>query len=136
MGDVRVLIVDDQAPFREAMKMVVDISDGFECVGEAGDGRAAVDLAGALRPDLVLIDVQMPVMDGLTATRAIRLADPNVQVFALSTHESGNFADPAFAAGAAAFIPKSSFGAEMLAETWARVTSGAGGTDADASGTA
>ena len=124
MSDVRVLIVDDQLPFREAMRMVVDVSDGFECVGEACNGAEAVELARSLRPDLVLIDVQMPEMDGLTATRAIRLDDPTIHVVVLSTHESGDFAGPAAASGATAFIPKSSFGLEALAETWERAASG------------
>lgn len=124
MSDVRVLIVDDQFPFREAMRMVVDISDDFECVGEAADGAQAVELAAMLRPDLVLIDVQMPVMDGLAATRAIRLADPGIHVFVMSTHESDDFAGPAVEAGAAAFLRKSMFGMDALAEAWERVTSG------------
>ena len=122
MSDVRVLVVDDQLPFREAMRMVVDVSDDFECVGEAADGAQAVELAAALRPDLVLMDVQMPVMDGLAATRAIRLADPGIHVFVMSTHESGDFAGSAVDAGAAEFLRKSTFGMDALAEAWERAT--------------
>ncbi|MCB0994803.1 MAG: response regulator transcription factor [Acidimicrobiales bacterium] len=121
VGEVRVLIVDDQAPFREAMRMVVDVTDGFVCVGEARTGVEAVELAASLRPDLVLIDVQMPVMDGLEATQRICRHNSAVRVFVLSTHESGDFEGPATAAGAAAFLPKSLFGMEVLSATWDRV---------------
>ena len=67
MVHVRVLIVDDQLPFREAARMVVEMTDGFEVVGVAGDGESAVELCRSLDPDLVLMDVQMP---GIERTRS------------------------------------------------------------------
>lgn len=123
---VRVLIVDDQPPFRDAMRMVVDICDGFDCVGEACDGSEAVRLAEALQPDLVLMDVQMPVMNGLDATRAIGDVAHDAHVVLLSTHDSADFEEPAAAAGAASFISKSTFSMDVLEETWARLASGGG----------
>ena len=99
MTDVRVLIVDDQTPFREASKMVVEMTDGFEVVGEAENGEQAVEMAAELRPDLVLMDVQMPGIDGLEATRRIIASDDPPHVLVMSTHESGNFDQPAFDTG-------------------------------------
>ncbi|MGH2766519.1 MAG: response regulator transcription factor, partial [Actinomycetota bacterium] len=68
---VRVLIVDDQEPFRQAARAVVELTDGFEVAGEAETGEAAVDAARGLGPDLVLMDVNLPGIDGLEATRRI-----------------------------------------------------------------
>ena len=124
MTDVRVLIVDDQLPFREASRMVVELTDGFEVVGEAENGEDGVQLATDLRPDLVLMDVQMPGIDGLEATRRIVQLDDPPHVLVMSTHESGNYHEPALAAGAVAFLPKSSFGMDELEEVWARIETG------------
>ena len=119
MTDVRVLIVDDQVPFREASRMVVELTDGFEVVGEAENGEEGVELAANLSPDLVLMDVQMPGIDGLEATRRIMDLDDPPRVLVMSTHESGNYEGPAQAAGAIGFIPKSAFGMDELEEAWA-----------------
>ncbi len=121
MADVRVLIVDDQLPFREASRMVVEMTDGFEVAGEAENGEEGVALAEALRPDLVLMDVQMPGIDGLEATRRIRELDNPPHVVLMSTHESGDYQDTALTAGADAFIPKSEFGMDALGELWRQV---------------
>ena len=119
MSDVRVLIVDDQLPCREASRMVVEMTDGFEVAGEAVNGEEAVEMASTLRPDLVLMDVQMPGIDGIEATRRImRLEDPP-HVLVMSTHESGSYEEPALAAGAIGFLPKSMFSMDALEETWA-----------------
>jgi DNA-binding NarL/FixJ family response regulator len=116
---VRVLIVDDQAPFRAAAKMVVDLTDGFEVVGEAETGEASVEMARELAPDLVLMDVNLPGINGLDATRQI-LAEPtgSVVVLLLSTYEEEEYAPRAVECGAAAYIPKSAFGPDRLEEAW------------------
>lgn len=119
---IRVLIVDDQAPFRSAARFVVEASDGFEVAGEAESGEAAVAMAGELHPDLVLMDVKLPGIDGLEATRRIRAASNGaVTVLLLSTYETEDYESRAAECGAAAFIPKSQFGPERLAQAWEAV---------------
>jgi adenylate cyclase len=116
-GAVRVLVVDDQRPFRDAAKSVVEATPGFEVVGEADSGERAVELAATLAPDLVLMDVNLPDIDGLEATGRILAEAPDRIILALST-ESG-LATRAVASGAAAFISKSEFDPDRLAEAWA-----------------
>jgi DNA-binding NarL/FixJ family response regulator len=116
--NVRVLIVDDQVPFREASRMVVEMTDGFEVAGEAENGHRALELVADLRPDLVLMDVQMPGMDGIETTRRISALPDPPAVVVMSTHESGDYVGVAVAAGAIGFVPKSQFGFDTLAEMW------------------
>lgn len=115
---VRVLIVDDQEPFRSAAKMVVELTDGFEVAGEAGSGEDGVAMFSDLAPDLVLMDIKMPGMDGLEATRQILAGDPGARIVVLSTYEAGEFEERAHEAGAIAFISKSDFGPDALAGVW------------------
>jgi DNA-binding NarL/FixJ family response regulator len=117
---VRVLIVDDQEPFRLAARMVVDATDGFEVVGEAETGEASVELARELGPDLVLMDVNLPGINGLDATRQI-LAERSapIVVLLLSTYEEEEYAPRAAECGAAAYIPKAVFGPDKLESAWA-----------------
>jgi two-component system, NarL family, invasion response regulator UvrY len=123
---VRVLIVDDQAPFREVARTVVELTDGFEVAGEAEDGEAAVAAALDLRPELVLMDVNLPGIDGLEATRRILREATGVVVLMLSTYEAEEYAPQAAEAGAAAYIPKSEFEPDRLAAAWAEARGGAG----------
>jgi len=116
--DVRVLIVDDQLPFREASRMVVEMTDGFEVSGEAENGEQAIALVEELRPDLVLMDVQMPGIDGIETTRRITAHPKPPVVVVMSTHESGDYVDVALAAGAIGFVAKSQFGLDTLDEMW------------------
>jgi len=117
---VRVLIVDDQQPFRLAARAVVEATDGFEVAGEVDSGEAAVDAARDLDPDLVLMDVNLPGIDGLEATRRI-LGEKGdrVAILLLSTYEYEEYAPRAAEVGAAAYIPKSEFEPDRLAEAWA-----------------
>ena len=117
---VQVLIVDDQEPFRSAARMVVEMTDGFEVAGEAESGEEGVKLAAELQPDLVLMDVYLPGIDGMEATRRITSADDPPRVLVMSTHESVEFAQAALAAGAIAFIPKSQFGMDDLEAAWSQ----------------
>lgn len=117
-NSVRVLIVDDQTPFREASRMVVEMTDGFDVVGEAVNGLAALALVADLEPDLVLMDVQMPGIDGIETTRRISSIPDPPAVLVMSTHESQDYVGMAVAAGAVGFIPKSQFSFDMLAEMW------------------
>jgi DNA-binding NarL/FixJ family response regulator len=116
---VRVLIVDDQEPFRQAARVVVELTDGFEVAGEAETGEDAVERARELGPDLVLMDVNLPGIDGMEATRRI-LEDSGdgVVVLMLSTYEAEEYAPRAAEVGAAAYIPKSEFEPDRLADAW------------------
>jgi DNA-binding NarL/FixJ family response regulator len=115
---VRVLIVDDQEPFRSAAQLVVSLVDGFEVVGEAPTGEDGVRLAAELLPDLVLMDINMPGIDGLEATRRIVSAQPAIRVLVLSTYEAGEYEPLARAAGAVGFVSKSEFGPDHLLAAW------------------
>ena len=87
---VRVLVVDDQAPFRMAARMVLKRADGFELVGEAATGEESVDRVAELVPDLVLMDINMPGINGIEATRQIVAAKPETVVFLCSTYQLGD----------------------------------------------
>jgi DNA-binding NarL/FixJ family response regulator len=117
---VRVLIVDDQEPFRMAARLVVEATDGFEVVGEAETGESSVEMARDLAPDLVLMDVNLPGINGLDATRQILTERrDSVVVLLLSTYEEEEYAPRAAECGAAAYIPKAVFGPDRLEDAWA-----------------
>lgn len=120
---VGVLVVDDQAPFRDAARMVVELSDGFELVGEAHSGVQSVEMAADLQPRLVLMDINLPDIDGFEATRRIRRSSRPPVVVMLSTYEAVDYAERAIDAGAAAFLSKSVFTPDELRRTWDEVGS-------------
>jgi DNA-binding NarL/FixJ family response regulator len=103
---VRVLLVDDQALFREALGVLLDVADGVEIVGEAGDGAEAIAKAAELRPDVVLMDLRMPVLDGIAATRRLRVEQPEVRVLALTTFDDDEEVFAALRAGAVGYLLK------------------------------
>src|SRR5665811_2349446 len=92
LNTVRVLIVDDQEPFLSAARMVVDLAEGFDVIGEATTGEEGIELAEQLRPDLILMDVNLPGIDGLEATRQIlSRGDAVPAVVVLSTYGAGEY---------------------------------------------
>jgi DNA-binding NarL/FixJ family response regulator len=120
---VRVLIVDDQAPFRAAARDVVELADGFEVVGEAETGEASLESVRDLKPDLVLMDLNLPGIDGLEATRRILGDNPEqVIILVLSTYDADEMTPRVLEAGAFAYIPKAQFGPDELEEAWAEAS--------------
>ncbi|WAC65138.1 response regulator transcription factor [Agrococcus sp. SL85] len=115
MSPIRVLIVDDEALMRHALGVFVSSADDMVVAGEAADGAAAVRACGTLRPDVVLMDMQMPVMNGADATRAVLEAHPGTRVIALTTFTSERFLIPALRAGATAYLVKDTEPDELVA---------------------
>src|SRR5580700_11275005 len=113
-----VLIVDDQAPFRAAMKAVLRRTTEFELVGEAANGSEAVSLAEALHPALVLMDINMPEMNGIDATRALVSRQPGVVVILCSTYDAGDLPPEVATSGARAYLNKEHLGADALRRLW------------------
>ena len=114
-----VVVVDDQAPFRQAAKAVLRRLTCFEFAGEASSGPEAIELVDALRPALVLMDINMPDMGGIEATRRILSAHPEVVVFLCSTYDVEDLPPGAAGSGASAYVNKERFGAEVLRRLWA-----------------
>ena len=106
MSAVRVLVVDDQALFREALVTLLGARPEVEVTGEAGDGQQALERAAALQPDVVLMDLHMPVLDGIAATRRLRVEQPGVQVLALTTFDDDEDVFAALRAGALGYLLK------------------------------
>jgi DNA-binding NarL/FixJ family response regulator len=103
---VRVLLVDDQALFREALATLLGARTEVQVVGEAGDGFEALQRSEALRPDVVLMDLHMPVLDGIAATRRLRVEQPEVRVLALTTFDDDEDVFEALRAGALGYLLK------------------------------
>ena len=111
---IRVLLVDDHMIFRQCMRHLLDQQTGIEVVGEAGDGRVAIDLVRQLSPDAVVIDVVMPSMNGIDATRLILKDRPEVRVIALSMHGHQHFVREVLSAGASAYLLKECAFSELV----------------------
>ena len=111
---IRVLLVDDQTLFRESLGMLLAAQPDLEVVGEAANGAVALELIPTLRPHVVLMDLRMPVMDGVTATRQLRVAFPDVQVIALTTFDDDADVFAALRAGAVGYLLKDVSSAQLV----------------------
>lgn len=115
---VSVLLVDDQEPFRGAARVVLGRTDGFELVGEAQSGEQAVDLADQLDPDMVLMDINMPGINGIEATRRIVDAHPDTMVVLVSTYQASDLPTGVETSGAARYLNKEDLTPRVLRRLW------------------
>ena len=122
---VPVMVVDDQLPFRSAARAVLRRLPEFELVGEASSGVEAIAMADEVHPALVLMDINMPEMNGIEATRRIVAEHPDVVVILCSTYEFGDLPPDAGTSGARAYFNKERLGAETLRQLWDQRDSGA-----------
>jgi DNA-binding NarL/FixJ family response regulator len=119
-----VLIVDDQTPFRLAARAVLQRLAEFELAGEASSGAEAVDLAERLHPEMVLMDINMPQMNGIEATRQILAAHPGTVVILCSTYDVRDLPPEAAASGAAGYVHKEQLAGELIRRMWAERDAG------------
>lgn len=120
---IRLLIVDDQAMLRGALAALLDLEPDMQVVGAAGDGEEAIRAVAETAPDVCLMDIQMPGMDGIEATRAVRAANPGTQVLIVTTFARPGYLRAALDAGAAGFVVKDA-PVEQLADAVRRIHAG------------
>jgi DNA-binding NarL/FixJ family response regulator len=120
---MKVVIADDQALVRGGFRLILRAA-GMEVAAEAADGAQAVTAVLKHRPDVALRDIRMPELDGIEATRRILAAHPDVVVFLCSTYDVADLPPAAANSGAAAYVNKEQFGADMLRRLWAERSSG------------
>jgi LuxR family maltose regulon positive regulatory protein len=111
---VRILLVDDHRVFRKGLHVLLGDEKDFRIVGEAGNGREAMEMVRKLSPDVVIMDIMMPDLDGIEATRGIMVESPNTKVIALTVHGGKSFVEGMLSAGATGYILKDSVPEELL----------------------
>lgn len=114
MDKIRILLADDHTILRNGIRAILEDEPGMEVVGEAEDGRTAVSLASQLKPDIVIMDIAMPLLNGLEATRQIRRTCPGVKVIILSMHDNEEYIVQVLEAGAMGYILKDAAARELI----------------------
>ena len=114
MNKLRVLIAEDHGTVREGLRLILQSQSDIEIVGEAGDGKTALETAKQLLPDVVLMDISLPSMSGLKATKLLRECCPEVKVLALTRHKDGAYLQEMLRAGASGYVLKQSSSTELL----------------------
>lgn len=114
MSKIRVLLADDHAVLREGLRTLLSLQEDIDVVGEAENGQTAVELAKQLRPDVIVMDIAMPAMDGLAATRVLKQECPDSRVLILSQHDNREYVFSVLQGGAAGYVLKKSGGAEVV----------------------
>ncbi len=114
MDKIKILVVDDHAILRDGIRALLGLHNDIEIVGEVSEGRQAIEKVQELMPDVVVMDIVMPGMDGLEATRRIRKKHPTVKILMLTQHDNREYILPAIKAGAAGYVPKRALGSELV----------------------
>ncbi len=114
MDKIRILIVDDHAIMRDGIRALLSLHSDLEIVGEASEGREAIEKAQELMPDVIIMDIAMPGMDGLEATRRIKKKNPKTKVLVLTQHDNREYVLTAIKAGTAGYVPKRALGSELV----------------------
>lgn len=114
MNKIKVLVVDDHTIMRDGIRALLGIHNDIEVVGEASEGKEAVDKARELAPDVVIMDIAMPGMDGLEATNRIKKENPKIKVLVLTQHDDKEYILSAIKAGASGYVPKRALGSDLV----------------------
>ncbi len=114
MNKIKVLLVDDHEIMRDGIRALLSLHDDIKIVGEASEGQEAIEKTQDLSPDVVVMDVAMPDMDGIEATRRIRKQSPKVKVIVLTQYDNNEYVLSAIKAGAAGYVPKRALGSELV----------------------
>lgn len=110
----RLVLADDHVVLRSGLRLLLESQGEFEVVGEAPDGASAVAMAQALKPDLILMDISMPGMDGMEATRQVKAVCPDVKVLVLTMHDDAGYLREVLAAGASGYVLKKAIDGELV----------------------
>ncbi len=113
-GKLRIIIAEDHETVRDGLKLIIESQDDMEVVGEAGDGREAIRLAEELKPDIVLMDVSMPVLNGLTASAKLNRILPDIKILTLTRHTDEAYLQELLEAGVSGYVLKQSASTELL----------------------
>lgn len=111
---IRILVVDDYAPWRRFLRCTLEIHDEFEAVAECGDGHEAIQMAKELQPDLILLDIGLPTLNGIEAARQIRQVSPESKILFVSQNRSPEIVEEGLSTGAEGYIVKSDAARELL----------------------